>query len=137
MSSPPWLLAACLPAFLMASPVAHAAETLGRLFFTPEQRSTLDQQGQTESTREIQGNTLRLDGMVLRSSGRNTYWVNGQAQAKKPGGIVQGNVATQARRARAALPRHVRIGEAVNPVNGDKRALLEEDALRIHKVQTQ
>ena len=53
------------------------AETLGRLFFTPEQRALFDRQraegwDATESA-------IRLDGVATRSSRPLAIWVNGHA----------------------------------------------------------
>lgn len=65
------------------SPAASAEETLGRLFFTPEQRQSLDRQRQMniQTVRQASDDpTLTIDGMVTRSSGRRTAWVNGVAQ---------------------------------------------------------
>jgi len=53
---------------------AHAAEPLGRLFFTPEQRMQLDQQNR----RQPHGN-VRINGYLLTlPSGKATAWVDGQ-----------------------------------------------------------
>jgi hypothetical protein len=59
-----------------------AAEPLGRLFFTPERRAALERQRQfnIQETRTLQGGNMRLDGVVRRSSGHSTVWVNGQIQ---------------------------------------------------------
>ncbi|MFA7240528.1 MAG: hypothetical protein WC091_10475 [Sulfuricellaceae bacterium] len=63
---------------------------LGRLFFTPEERANLDrarltggnpEQGQEqESTPDPQPESLTLNGIVKRSSGKITVWVNHAAQ---------------------------------------------------------
>jgi len=69
---------------LQAAP-ARAADTpapLGRLFLTPEDRETLDRQRHLskQETGRLEGDKLRLDGIVLRSSGQATVWINGQPQ---------------------------------------------------------
>ena len=61
---------------------AAAEESLGRLFFTPERRQTLDQQRQfnIQEKQEIpEDPTLTINGVVTRSSGKRTVWVNGVA----------------------------------------------------------
>jgi hypothetical protein len=69
---------------------AQAAEPLGRLFFTPAQRATLDAGKQLDLPRKA-GPTVRgpsavtLNGIVTRSDGESTVWVNG-APANAPRG---------------------------------------------------
>jgi hypothetical protein len=57
-----------------------AAEPLGRLFFTPERRAALDRQRQfnTQEIQALEGASVSLDGIVRRSSGKTTVWVNRQ-----------------------------------------------------------
>lgn len=63
-------------------PFAHASETLGRLFLTPERRAVLEQQRQfnIQEQQTLQGSTMSLDGIVLRNNGKKTVWINGRAQ---------------------------------------------------------
>jgi len=72
------LLALLAAAF--QAPLAVAAEDLGRLFFTPEERADLDRR-RTENVQEsvplVLESTLTLQGYVSRSSGRTTTWING------------------------------------------------------------
>jgi len=59
---------------------AFAEEALGRLFFTPERRQTLDRQRQfnIQEKQEVpEDPTFTIDGVVTRSSGKQTVWVNG------------------------------------------------------------
>lgn len=66
--------APCAPVF--------AEETLGRLFFTPEKRQSLDHQRQfniQETQAALEDPTFTIDGVVTRSSGKRTVWVNGVA----------------------------------------------------------
>lgn len=76
------LPAACL--FLSAA--AQAADTswqtsLGRLFVTPQKRALLDElrrsNAHIEPTQQL--DSVRLDGIVRRSSGKQTIWINGQS----------------------------------------------------------
>ena len=82
--------AACLAAALLMLPNAAGAE-LGRLFFTPPQRAALDVARKQNIRLEI-GNdeerqqngadaaplpqTIRLNGIIQRSDGNNTVWLN-------------------------------------------------------------
>lgn len=65
---------------LAASDTIGATGGLGRLFFTPERRATLDRQRQfnIQEVRTLEGATVSLDGIVRRSSGKTTVWVNRQ-----------------------------------------------------------
>lgn len=64
----------------MASTASPQSEPLGRLFFTPDQRAVLDRQRQRNPNSALVSNEsarLTLNGRVIRSSGRNTEWING------------------------------------------------------------
>jgi hypothetical protein len=59
-----------------------AAEPLGRLFFTPAQRNTLDAGKQLATSRKAAPSgppAATLNGVVTRSDGESTIWVNGHA----------------------------------------------------------
>jgi hypothetical protein len=65
------------------------ADELGRLFFSKEERKQLDQ----HQTLRIAGKTEAIDqphfivvnGIIQRSDGSRTAWVNGKAQRNAPG----------------------------------------------------
>ncbi len=96
MKALPLLRALALPAALIAampgaSSAAIAAEALGRLFFTPEERQRLDRERQhPDEARARAGSTIVINGVVARSSGKRTIWVNGAAQhdGDTAGGVV-------------------------------------------------
>jgi hypothetical protein len=61
-----------------------AGQQLGRLFFTPEQRATLDERRKARvpdkpAAAVVASPTTRLDGYVQRSGGRSTFWVQGES----------------------------------------------------------
>ena len=74
------LLAALV--LLLVAPQA-AAQQLGRLFFTPEQRDALDARRRARLPDKpaalAPSPTTRIDGSVRRSSGRSTVFVDGEA----------------------------------------------------------
>lgn len=76
---------------LALAPGCNAQEvgekTLGRLFFTPQQRSERAQRGAAENAPNEQRQTL--DGEVRRSSGKHTHWINGQASHDQAGSTPQ------------------------------------------------
>jgi hypothetical protein len=60
--------------------VSSHGEVLGRLFFTPEQRKQLDS---TEAVSDKPGfytQSLTVNGIVQKSGGRRTVWINGVSQ---------------------------------------------------------
>ena len=74
--------ASLLLLFAWTSSVATDA-SLGRLFFAPERRLQLDHQRELnqQQTREISEDpAFTINGVVVRSSGLRTVWVDGAAQ---------------------------------------------------------
>jgi hypothetical protein len=65
------------------------AQELGRLFFTPDQRSALDARRKARvpdkpAAAAVASPTTRLDGYVKRSAGPSTVWVNGESLSETP-----------------------------------------------------
>lgn len=62
----------------------------GRLFYTPAERAQLEQARarlatpQAPAARTEPPAPLRYDGVVIRSDGRSTYWIDGRAQPRPP-----------------------------------------------------
>jgi hypothetical protein len=74
---------------LCTQPCWAQNQALGRLFFTPEQRSTLDRYRQQGNNHFDQEASYTLNGEVRRSSGKNTRWINGEAQTgPTPRGVI-------------------------------------------------
>ena len=97
-----WIAALLITCSLPAWP---QGEPLGRLFFTPEQRARLDRQRQQGLTSNDDPQaSYTLNGEVRRSSGKNTRWVNGEAQT-------------------GAAPQGV-IGDTYHPATGERDNLL-------------
>jgi hypothetical protein len=115
----------CLLALLVAGQ-ALAAEPLGRLFFTPERRAALERQRQLniQEDQALEGSTVSLNGVVVRSSGRNTVWVNQQAQPERSAAT---GVAVRVERYGKAVvttdgeaPAELRVGESINRATREK-----------------
>lgn len=69
--------------FLLASLTAQAAQagSLGRLFFTPEQRAQLeDAHARNAAAEEDTSSVLAVNGIVQKQGGGRTVWINGVAQ---------------------------------------------------------
>ncbi len=118
-----------------AAPTDAGAEatSIQRLFFTAEKRASLDRQRNQnlQQIRSLQGATLNFDGIVQRSSGKSTVWINGQPQheneaasngvtvflsPKKPGSaqIAPGDEA----------PVSMKVGETINRATGERNTRL-------------
>lgn len=69
--------------FLLTSLAAQAAQagSLGRLFFTPEQRAQLDDaRARNAAAEEGTSSVLAVNGIVQKQGGGRTVWINGVAQ---------------------------------------------------------
>jgi hypothetical protein len=67
---------------LLASIPAAQADTLGRLFFTPEQRKQLDYSyARTATTEGNSSPVLTVNGIVQKQGGARTVWINGVPQS--------------------------------------------------------
>ena len=117
-------------------PTAGAEETseqLGRLFFTPERRQNLDRLRQLniQEQQEIPEDTaLTINGVVTRSSGKRTVWINGVTQNEND---MAGSVSvTPNRRDPAKVTVHVsetplataKVGDTVDRDTGEATDLL-------------
>jgi hypothetical protein len=68
---------------LGALPTAQAEE-LGRLFYTPQQRTQLEAQqvtGENENIEGIKHNYIIVNGVVQKRGGNRIVWINGAPQA--------------------------------------------------------
>lgn len=101
-SSIPFLLAlAVLP--------AQGAEPLGRLFYTPAERATLERQKKAATGGGEVGAPTTLNGVVRRSSGRDTVWINGTPAEEK---------SVEARRSQRVGETLAPSGEVSDPLQG-------------------
>mgnify|MGYP005810831845 CR=1 FL=1 len=124
--------ALCLLAVLL-SPAARAAQSihdaqLGRLFFTPERRQALDRQrlSNIQEAQSLEGETLSLDGVVQRSSGKSTLWINGRAQdAHDAGNGVSARLTPRDPGIAQIVPGEeapirLKVGEEINRATGER-----------------
>jgi hypothetical protein len=108
----------------------HAAEPLGRLFFTPSQRAALDAGKQVSKPRTVRAvtprgpRTVRLNGVVTRSDGESAVWINGhEAGGKTVSGVRASASATdptsaQLRIGGAQKSVRLRVGQQLDRVSG-------------------
>ena len=108
-----------------------AAQELGRLFFTPEQRAALDARRKARvpdkpaATPQAESPVTRVNGVVQRADGRSTVWVNGEAIPDSPRAGAQG-APRPAGAGRVAVPGgesardlNLRVGESLNRDSGE------------------
>jgi hypothetical protein len=116
-----------IPALTIAAPTPDTAP--GRLFFTPERRAALNRQRElkVQEVQTIQSETLRLDGVVQRTGGRNTYWINGRPQTEGAAvtsgisiGVKPRNPGSAEIRLGEDAATPVNVGEAINRTTGER-----------------
>lgn len=97
-------------------------EPLGRLFFTPEQRASLDAGRRIASKKSASRpakprgpKSIELNGIILRSDGGRTVWINNKAyQDRDPGGMqveVRDPAAAEIRMGRGGPKIDLQVGE--------------------------
>lgn len=136
--------ATALAAGLVFTALPASAEPLGRLFLTPERRAALERQRQLniqETQQVIEGATLSVSGVVKRSSGKTTTWVNGTPQddsSSATGVHVEIDRANPARTTVVAgeeSPASLKVGESINRATrettsgvGDGRIIVKRES---------
>lgn len=127
------LLAALLFAAVAAS---AAAQELGRLFFTPQQRAALDDRRKARvpdkpAAAATADPVTRVDGYVKRSRGPSTVWINGEPlpdsapespridSTRAPSGTVTVTIGESGSRAR------LKPGESLDRGSGEVRDVIE------------
>jgi hypothetical protein len=115
---------------------ANGADTLGRLFFTPEQRAQLDalrvrKVVATQVKDEPPPEVVMYGGIVRRNDGRTTVWVNNKALSEKDireaGSLVgrvqrDGRITVQSSAQNAAAPAlQLKVGQSAELQSGRVR----------------
>ena len=115
------------------------AQELGRLFFTPEQRTALDARRKARVPDKpaavvVASPTTRVDGYVKRSGGRSTVWVNGESLPEGPsearigdGERVSIPLGEAGRRAT------LRPGEVLDRGTGEVRDVIGDGEIRVQR----
>ncbi len=114
---------------ILAPAGAADAPQLGRLFFTPEKRVTLERQRNfnIQEAKTLQGNTMTLDGVVYRSGGKSTVWINHQAQTENESARTGVNAVVSPKTPGSAVlapgeeaPAQLKVGESINRATGER-----------------
>lgn len=94
----------CAIGVLLAAMAANAPAAVaapgdpGRLFYTPTERAQLEQARARKLTRlpssagAADAGPQRYDGVVIRSDGRATHWIDGRPQPQGVGGLKPGQI---------------------------------------------
>jgi hypothetical protein len=117
---PRWF--ALIGLLLSMASLAADNEPLGRLFLTPERRAVLERQRQLniEAPQAMEGAVVSLDGIVSRSSGKHTVWINQRPQNDNSAGTGVTAAVSPANPARAVVsagdepPAALKVGESIN-----------------------
>ncbi|RTL54985.1 MAG: hypothetical protein EKK46_07055 [Rhodocyclaceae bacterium] len=144
------VIAASLSAFAQTPPTAPSPATaavepdpdnavLGRLFFSPERRSTLERQRQLNirEAQTLEGESISLSGAVIRSSGHKTFWINGRAQYDNDAaaGVTITPKARTPGQARVTAggesATDLRIGESLNRATREKTTGLGDGSITV------
>jgi hypothetical protein len=137
------LVALMIAAGLLSPVAAGAQQSLGRLFFTPEQREALDARrkaGVQDRAAPLPiSPTTRVDGVVQRSRGKSTIWLDGNAipDGVRPEGlrVRRGGDPTRVRIGVGEQGRYatVRVGEQVDRTSGEIKDPIAPGELKIER----
>ena len=79
-ASRPSAAQALLLLVVLAAPVSAGSETLGRLFFTADERAALERERRLDVQESPAAKTFGLNGIVRPANGKPTVWINGVAR---------------------------------------------------------
>lgn len=127
------LMAGLLSPALIAPACAADTPELGRLFFTPERRAVLERQraSNIQEAQSLQGSSMSLDGIVYRSGGKATIWINRQAQTENESSRTGVSAVVSPKTPGSALlapgeeaPAQLKVGESINRATGERNTRL-------------
>ncbi len=127
------LLPGLLSLAMLAPASAADAPELGRLFFTPEKRAALERQRafNIQEAQTLQGSSMSLDGVVYRSGGKSTVWINQKAQTEGESSRTGVSAVVSPAAPGSALlapgeeaPAQLNVGETINRATGERNTRL-------------
>lgn len=118
-----------------------SAEPLGRLFLSPERRAALERQRQLniQAAQTLEGSNVSVDGVVVRSSGRNTVWINQHPQTERGLGTGVTASITPGNPSRVTIapgddpPAALRVGETLNRNTREKADILGSGRIAVSR----
>ncbi len=122
----------CLAIVLSCLAGSACAADLGRMFFTPSQRAALDDARRKSSRGEVVGESRKAEappqnvsvsGLVRRSDGKSTIWVNSQPVTEKQTGSITIAPAQRDGQVRLTVPESgrsvdLKVGQSVEVLSG-------------------
>lgn len=110
-----------------------AAEELGRLFLTPQQRQDLDRRRATnraeEEAPQIKEGPLTLGGHIQRSSGKTATWINGAPQYDNGPGRDPAQVTVVPNAGEPGI--RLKVGQTYERASGKVRDALEGGEVKV------
>jgi hypothetical protein len=140
MRGVPRRLTFCIACGVVLATASSAwAAPLGRLFMTPERRAILERQRQLniQEVQTIEGSSVTLDGVVSRSSGRSTVWVNQRPQNENAIGTGVTAVVSRKEPGRVIItpgeetPAALKVGESINRGTREKTDALGDGRIAV------
>ena len=130
-----FFLGLALPAWSLYAQEA----SLGRLFFTPERRASLERQRALNLPPEQtlgKGDMLALNGLVVRNNGQRTLWINGKTLTEKSP-LLQVKLHSEQPGKATLLTNNnqtntLRVGNTVNLNSGAEASALGSGSIRVH-----
>lgn len=129
-------------ALVLVLPAAASGQELGRLFFTPDQRTALDARRKAKVPDKPAADPTadlpltRVDGAVRRAGGKSTVWVNGEAVPEAPQGgprIAPKDTRVSVPVGEAAQRFDLKVGQTLDRGSGEVRDVLGEGEIRIRQ----
>ena len=110
----------------LSAPRPAAADELGRLFFTPQQRQELDRRraSNVQEKEVVVESSVTVNGHVARSNGKTTTWVNGVPQYDTYSGRDPARVHLQ--------DGTVKIGQTLDRTRGEVKDGLDGGSVRVN-----
>lgn len=126
-----------LMAGLLLSPARADEASLGRLFFTHEERAGLDLERLTGVAGSGGAQAIKLNGIARKQSGGSqTVWLNGKPwhQSERLTGVVPASDPARASvRSAEGSGLEVKVGETADRVTGLKYAPLAPGSIVVHR----
>lgn len=135
------ILAGCA---LLAASGSPEAQQLGRLFFSPEQRDSLDARRRARVPDKpaaiAESPATRIDGQVVRAGRNSTVWVNGQPYAEgedaggvrvHPGHVDPSRVGVTVGETRSRVG--LKVGETLDRGSGEVTDVIGAGEVTIHR----
>jgi uncharacterized protein YjlB len=121
-------LSLALSSVLLGAIPSAAAQDLGRIFFTPQQRQELDRRRNLNvvESEVVVESLVTVNGHVTRSSGKTTTWINGVPQYDAYRGRAPDRVGVE----RGDTAVGVKIGQTLDRSTGEVRDTLQGGTIK-------